>query len=854
MDFIGRESELDQLATALDSASDGNGRFVVIRGEAGIGKTALLNSFCDSRGTNIDVLFGTCDDLTTQRPLQPLYAIANDAPEISESLEAADTFAVARTLLARLNGRGASTVVVIDDAQWADQATLEVLKYVGRRIADTKGLLVVLIRDEDTPAEHPLRNVVASVPPASAVRIALQPLGLASVQTVAGEHDAGELQALTGGNPLLLSEYLRSESAVPLSIEDLVLARLNTLSSNARSIAEFVAVSPGSCERSLLDASLSVTPGDLDECEQSGLLVIAANQLSFRHELTRRAVEQSLGAGTRIALNGEIARELESANAEIARILHHAILAGDVDALKRLSPRAVQRAVASRSYREAIHHLQDLQPYLERLDPPTRAAMLELWADATSATGDVATSLETRLAAVEAYREHGTAVQLGRCMRPLALLYWRMKQPEAAKASAEEAVAVLQGDEANCSEYALALADQAFVFSMHGEHEEARTVLDVAATAIADVDDPGLTAQLLAVQSWSVSSDMQVEVAQAAIALGKQAGSVTAVRTASALLVQMSSKLPQTERDEVLSQALTFAQDHGLEDIAAFVYLEKSDTYWRSGGFAAAEDEARLAAQIWDDLSQNLAVSPLLAIGLNQARRGSPQMLSTLADAIDAAAVGGGRTTLGANPALAEAYWLHGNTPFDANRSIAELRILADGLSLNPGEAWSWVWMWKLGLVSTIAGLEGTPEGLLVGGDWRGAAAAWDDPSTRYMRAVALSHGDSDAKIEALTLLDEMDAEPMRRRIHSDLREAGVKNIPSGPRSATREHPAGLTARQADVMDLLEQGLTNREIADTLYISSRTVEHHVAAIFSKLGASSRAEAVAIAGNANDAPR
>ncbi|MEA2023177.1 MAG: AAA family ATPase [Actinomycetota bacterium] len=854
MDFVGRDSELDQLVTALDSASDGNGRFVVIRGEAGIGKTELLNSFCDGRGTSIDVLFGTCEDLTTPRPFQPLYAIANDAPEIRESLQAADTFAVARALLSRLNGRGASTVVVIDDAHWADQATLEVLKYVGRRIADTRGLLVVLIRDEDTPVEHPLRNVVASVPPASAVRIALQPLDLASVQAVAGEHDAGELYALTGGNPLLLGEYLQSDSAVPLPIEDLVLARLNTLSPSARSIAEFVSVSPGSCEQALLDVSLNVAPGDLDECEQSGLLVIDAIQLAFRHELTRRAVEQSLGSGTRIALNGGIARELESANADVARILHHAIQAGNTDAIARLSPQAVQRAVASRSYREAIQHLQDLQPYLERLDPLTRAAMLEQWADATSATGDVAKSLETRTAAVEAYREHGTAVQLGRCMRPLALLYWRMKQPEAAKASAEEAVAVLQGDRANCAEYALALADQAFVFAMHGEHAEGLAVLDVAIAATTDIDDPGLAAQLLAVQSWNVSSDRDAEVARRAIALGEQAGSITAVRTATPILIYRSSELPQTERDTVLSEALTFAQDHGLDDVAAFAYIQKSHAYWRSGDFAAAEDEARFAAQIWDDLSQNLAVFPLLAIGLNQARRGSPQMLSTLANVFDAAAVGGGRTTRGANPALAEAYWLHGNTPFDPDRSIAELRAVFDDSFPGPGDAWAWVWMWKLGLVSTISDLEGTREGLLVSGDWRGAASAWDAPGTLYMRAVALSHGDTEAKIEALALLDEMDAEPMRRRIHRDLREAGVKNIPSGPRSATRDHPAGLTSRQADVMDLLEQGLTNREIADRLYVSSRTVEHHVAAILSKLGASSRAEAVAIAGNAKPMTR
>lgn len=847
MKFIGRDTELEQLAAALNSARDGHGRFVLIHGEAGIGKTTLLKTFFDDLGTDVDLLVGTCEPLTTPRPLQPFYAMSDHEPDIAQALELADSFDVSRALLLRLKGGLRTTVVSIDDAHWADQATLDVLAYVGRRIADTSGLLVVTIRNEDTPVEHPIRSVVGGIPPASTVRVAVPTLDVTEVAALADTDDARDLLALTGGNPLLLTEYLRSEQDVPPAIEDLVIARLSTLSPGARSIAEFVSVIPGSCETSLLEASLEPIPGDLDECERSGLFVIDANHLAFRHDLIRMAVQASLGTGTRTALHRRIAERLEDSGADPTRILHHAALAGDSDTIIRLSPQTVQRAIVSRSFPEAIEHLQVLEPEMDQLEPPVQAAMLEYWSDAASAIADVATALPTRFAAVELYRDHGTALQLGHCLRPLGLMYWQMKQPASAKAAAAETVAVLKHDKSTRAEYALALADQAFISVLHGEYEQATTILDDAAIASADIDDPTLEPYLLAIRAWVVPPEEKIDVSKRAISLGKRSGSIEAVARASIKLAQMAVELSQNERDETLTEMLTFAEDHGENDVAAFAYMARATAFWRAGQFNAAEDQARLAAEIWNDLDQNLASIPVIEIGLNQARRGSPRAAATLIRAFEAGSVEE-LTSRDQFVRLAEPYWLSGDTPFDPDRAFADLNTLVDLGRLDEEDAWNAVWMWKLGLISEAPELDGTTAGLLISGDWKAAAAAWDDPSTRYMQAVALSHGDTAAKLEALSLLDQMGAEPMRRRITADLRKAGVKNIPRGRRTSTRKDPAGLTQRQADVMALLRQGHTNREIADTLYISARTVEHHVAAILSKLDASTRAEAVAIADN------
>jgi DNA-binding NarL/FixJ family response regulator len=136
--------------------------------------------------------------------------------------------------------------------------------------------------------------------------------------------------------------------------------------------------------------------------------------------------------------------------------------------------------------------------------------------------------------------------------------------------------------------------------------------------------------------------------------------------------------------------------------------------------------------------------------------------------------------------------------------------------------------------------------GMQMEGDWAAAADIWAEWGCPYDQALALAEGDVDARLKAVEILDGLGAVPLATRIRRELRRAGVRSIPLGPRPSTRERAANLTARQSEVLDLMAEGLTNAEIADRLFISPRTAEHHVAAVMSKLNASSRDEAVAVA--------
>jgi DNA-binding NarL/FixJ family response regulator len=113
---------------------------------------------------------------------------------------------------------------------------------------------------------------------------------------------------------------------------------------------------------------------------------------------------------------------------------------------------------------------------------------------------------------------------------------------------------------------------------------------------------------------------------------------------------------------------------------------------------------------------------------------------------------------------------------------------------------------------------------------------------------MALADGSEQAQLEALDILDRLGARPLADRIRAELRQQGAESIPRGPTKQTLANPAGLTTRQLEVLRLVADGLSNREIADRIYISKKTVEHHVSAIYTKLGVGSRLEATRAATN------
>jgi DNA-binding CsgD family transcriptional regulator len=153
-------------------------------------------------------------------------------------------------------------------------------------------------------------------------------------------------------------------------------------------------------------------------------------------------------------------------------------------------------------------------------------------------------------------------------------------------------------------------------------------------------------------------------------------------------------------------------------------------------------------------------------------------------------------------------------------------------------------WLWKGNRLSEIPQNIAEPYLLQIKGEWKSAAKLWEKLNCPYEQAMALSEGDEAAMKHAIEIFESFGASAASQLIKQKMRKQGVKSIPKGPIKATRKNPAGLTTRQVEVLKLLGKGLSNNEIGNKLFISPKTVDHHISAILSKLNIHSRFEAAA----------
>ena len=371
--LLEREEQLGLMVDLLAGVGSSGGRVVLIRGEAGIGKSSLVREFLEAHADEARTYFGSCDDLLTVQPLGPFWDVTLQDPSLGESLEKGDRRAVMAALLDLLSPSGRATVLVVEDMHWADEATLDVVNYLGRRISRSNGLLVLTYRDGEVDHDHPLRQVIGGLAPQDLVRIHLGGLSADSVALMVKNSnlDPEQVFSLTDGNPLFVTEVAASGAeGVPSSVQDSVLARAAKLSSGARRLLDLVSVIPGESKRSFVEIIVESTSEEMAECVRQGHLRLGDDTVSFQHELSRRAVESVLNAAERRRLNQSVLDELGESG-DPSRVVHHAREANDVASIIKFAPRAARAATALGSHRQAVAHFRTLEPYLDQIRRPS---------------------------------------------------------------------------------------------------------------------------------------------------------------------------------------------------------------------------------------------------------------------------------------------------------------------------------------------------------------------------------------------------------------------------------------------------------------------------------------------------
>jgi predicted ATPase len=260
-----RDDQLERLDAALRSATGGRGRVVFVGGEAGIGKTALVEHFADRLDANVRVAFGRCDALGTPRALGPFVDVAG-ALDVAP---AADRDRLLGDLVAGIRSNG-PVLLVVEDAHWADDATIDIIAMLGRRAVDLPLVFVVTYREDEVGGGHPLRQALGNLATTSgAAWIGLQPLSIDAVRQLAEPlgASADDVYALTGGNPFYVTEALAAPpGSLSTSVRLAVLARASRLSSPARDVLDAVAIVPGRAEAWLLDGLADPAAEAIDEC------------------------------------------------------------------------------------------------------------------------------------------------------------------------------------------------------------------------------------------------------------------------------------------------------------------------------------------------------------------------------------------------------------------------------------------------------------------------------------------------------------------------------------------------------------------------------------------------------------
>ena len=845
--LLEREHPLEVLVDRAHRAATGQGGVVLVTGEAGIGKTALLRTFIERVRAHAPPLWGMCDSLSTPRPLGPLRDIAHELdPTLPELLRGTaaqhEIFAAALDAL-----RTRPRVYVIEDLHWADEATLDLVRFLARRITTLPLLLVLSYRDTLTP-DHPLSPVLGDlVTTPDAHRLQLTPLSQTAVATLLDGHgpDPADVHRRTAGNPFYVSQILaQPDSPLPASVRDAVLARIAGLAPSARHALELLSCTPEPVTRELLTAlDISITTTGV--LAATGLIDRHRRGIAFRHEIARSAILNATPPGTEPALHAAMIDALETVGAEPSVLAHHATAAHDTPRILRYAPTAAAQASRSGAHREAVAFYDTALRHLgdnTATDAAMRAALLEAMSLDLYLTDRLLDAVAARERALELRRGAGEVVAVGTAHTALSIFAWYAADRALAERHIQAAIETLSATEDRRA-LGFALSRHTFLAAWRGDAAEARRLWDRAARIADELGGDVVlrsTASIGAAVARLLDGDVQGRadlLAASDVGLAHRLDNL-ATTPMSNLCHYDVEQGRLADAEESVAHALRISEERDTPSCTAFQRGVRARLRLVQGRWAEAEQDARTVlgsvdlplGQLW----------PHLVLGMLMARRdGTPanphlDELWRLVNNLDNPGM-----VAAAAAALAENAWIirRPDTRLDDPlvTGLFTRTYAGQDAALAPLRRWSRR-LADAGLPPvgpTTAGVAPDPEPVPEAQPYEQALALWDAGST-------------DDLLAALPLLDALDARAVAALVRARLRDAGVSNVPRGQLAATRANPAGLTARQLDVLALLADGLSNADIAARLVISPKTADHHVSAILTKLDVRSRGEAATVA--------
>jgi len=851
--FLERDHQLEALARWHREVPTGGGCVVLVTGEAGIGKTSLVREFVRKRGNSVRTLWGVCDPLSTPQPLGPLRDVSRQVGgALAQALEQGTSRErIFATMLDELDRPGEHVVLVIEDMHWADDASLDLLKYLGRRIARTRATLIVTYRNDEVGPRHPLQVAIGYLPGEAVHRLPLPSLSVAAVEELAQDSGRGAegLHAATMGNPFYVTEVLAAPAGeVPASVRDAVLARIGRLSQSARDVAELAALVPGRTETWLIQELLNASDATIDECRSSGMTRDQEGSLAFRHELSRRAVEDSLGPAEARALHQKILGVLtrsERRGVSESRLVHHATGAGDVEALLKFAPLAAERAASVSAHREAVAYLRAALAHENRLPPAECARLLDNLGYELYLTDQAQEAIEARTRALELWRTCSNSLRAGDCLRWLSRLSWFRGLGHDGERYAMEAVAALEPLGVS-HELAMAYSNVAQIAMLAAHNAKAIEWGERAIQLARQLGNDEILAHALnnvgMGRSRVVGDAGWQEVMQSLEISLRQGFPEHVARAYTNLSATAIAQRDYVTASTHLEAGIAYCAERELDAWNLYMRAYRARARFEQSAWAEAMADAEMLLSR-SGSSVPHRVQALTVMGRVLTRRGDEGAEVPLekANALAVETNEAQRITV-VSVALAELAWLQGDLSTAAREAARGLESARHGENVwTQGELA--FWLWRAGVKADPRVPPAEPYRLHMAGDFVGAANAWAALGCRYEEADALADSSDEAhRRRALEIFEGLGARPMARRLRKQLQAEGLKGLKRGANRTTRANPAGLTGRELEILGLLVENLSNAAIAKRLFLSEKTVGHHASAILAKLGIASRREA------------
>jgi predicted ATPase/DNA-binding CsgD family transcriptional regulator len=856
MELVERDYFLSLMRKTFDETFDGEGHCLLVSGESGIGKTSLVRVFCKKIENRCKIYKGSCDALFTPRPLGPVQDIVWQLHGLdwNELAGLPDRPALFSRFFHELESRNGPAVIIIEDIHWADEATLDFIKFFARRISQLHCLFILTYRDDEIHTQHPLRNVLGQLPPHSFTRMRLTPLSREVVQQMSDErgYNGEDVYTISGGNPFYVNEILASYSVgVPENIRDSVLSSFNRLDEKTKQIWTILSVLPTGFEMRYLEAMEPQYAGAIENCMNLQILIPKEGLLSFKHELYRRTIENSLSPFVRIALNKRIldlfCKNFEE-NGEIERIIHHAKNANENAVVVKYAPIAAKQAAKVGAHVEAAVLYHTAIEYYDGNDKELLVQFYESYAYECYLTNQIKEAIIYSGKALTIWKEKNDIEKSSDILRLLSRLWWYDGNRKNAEGYALQAIEVLwMRPPSRAGAMALSNMSQ---LKMHSyEFAECIKWGEQAIAVAKALNDEGTLSHALnnvgtALARVASSREEGVAHLQQSLDIAlRNSYHEHAARAFSNLASNAVKMKDYAFARHILEEGIRYCEERDLDTYLIYLFAFKAKLNLETGNW----DQAGLIAEALirqENQPSIVKIEALIVSAKVKMRKGLGDPLSLLLEAKKMAfGTMEPQRIFPTVTAIFEYEWIHGVSVLTGDEVGHAITLLDyDGNIYEKSElAW-----WLLKARKRNVALNEYYEGYQAGNAVK-AAAAWEKLGCAYEQALVLFGGNEDDKRTAIDILQKLNATTVGEKLKFEMRSSGIKSIPRGIRKSTQANPAKLTERELGVLQLLKEGLHNKEIAMKLFISPKTVDHHMTSIFFKLDVNSRAKAVAEAG-------